>query len=59
MICFAGSEQNIQPIGIGLMLMSVFMYCLSIFWVKKVNANVQPMAQATGSILVSALEQFV
>ncbi|MCU4352520.1 DMT family transporter [Acinetobacter ursingii] len=55
LICFAGSEQNIQPIGIGLMLISVFMYCLSIFWVKKVNANVQPMAQATGSILVSAL----
>ena len=26
LICFAGSEQNIQPIGIGLMLISVFMY---------------------------------
>ncbi|MBJ9986377.1 EamA family transporter [Acinetobacter sp. S40] len=55
LICFGGSTQNIHPIGIALMLISVFMYCLSIFWVKKVNAEVEPMAQATGSILVSAL----
>ncbi|WP_130802132.1 DMT family transporter [Acinetobacter ihumii] len=55
LICFAGSAQNIHPVGIGLMLISVFTYCLSIFWVKKVNADIEPMAQATGSILVSAL----
>ena len=55
LICFGGSAQNIQPLGIMLMLISVFTYCLSIFLVKKVNADVEPMAQATGSILVSAL----
>ncbi len=31
------------------MLISVFVYSFSIFWVKKVNAKIQPMAQATGS----------
>lgn len=54
-ICIGGSEHHIQPIGIALMLLSVFIYCASIFLVKKVNAPLDPMAQATGSILVSAL----
>lgn len=53
-ICFGGEDQHINPIGIGLMLISVFIYALSIFWVKKVNANIEPMAQAAGSILVSS-----
>lgn len=52
-ISFTGSSQHIHPIGIGLMLLSVFSYAMSIFWVKKINADVAPMAQATGSILVS------
>lgn len=54
-ICFGGSDQHIQPLGILLMLISVFIYSASIFWVKKVNAPLEPMAQATGSILVSSL----
>ncbi|MEJ2897788.1 EamA family transporter [Acinetobacter sp. NS-4] len=54
-ICLGGSEHHVQPMGIGLMLISVFVYCASIFWVKKVNAPLKPMAQATGSILVSSL----
>lgn len=55
MICFSGKNQHVNPVGIGLMLLSVLSYAASIFWVKKVNASVQPMAQATGSILVSTL----
>lgn len=51
----SGASQHVNPIGIGLMLMSVFTYALSIYWVKKVNADVVPMAQATGSILVSTI----
>ncbi|SPL72238.1 DMT family transporter [Acinetobacter stercoris] len=55
-ICFNGSStQHVHPVGIALMMMSVFTYALSIFWVKKVNADVEPMAQATGSILVSTI----
>ncbi|WP_374667951.1 DMT family transporter [Acinetobacter sp.] len=54
-ICLGGSTQHIQPIGIGLMLLSVFIYCASIFWVKKINAPLEPMAQASGSIIVSTL----
>ncbi|WP_407305986.1 DMT family transporter [Acinetobacter sp.] len=54
-ICFGGENQHINPIGIGFMLISVFTYALSIFWVKKVNANVDPVAQATGSIFVSTV----
>ena len=56
LICFSqDTQQHINPIGIGLMLISVFNYALSIFWVKKIAAQVEPMAQATGSILVSTL----
>ncbi|WP_445116194.1 DMT family transporter [Acinetobacter sp. WZC-1] len=56
MICiYGGKSQHVHPIGIVLMLISVLIYSLSIFWVKKVNATVEPMAQATGSILVSTL----
>ena len=55
MICLSGSQKHVQPIGIVLMLISVFAYSLSIFLVKKINADVQPMAQATGSILVSTI----
>ena len=51
----SGASQHVSPIGIGLMLMSVFTYALSIYWVKKVNADVAPMAQATGSIFVSTI----
>ena len=54
-ICFGGENQHVNPIGIGLMLLSVFTYALSIFWVKKVNANIDPVAQATGSIFVSTV----
>ncbi|MFO1411444.1 MAG: EamA family transporter [Acinetobacter parvus] len=55
LICLSGSQKHVQPIGIVLMLISVFAYSLSIFLVKKINADVQPMAQATGSILVSTV----
>ena len=55
LICLSGSQRHVQPIGIVLMLISVFAYSLSIFLVKKINADVQPMAQATGSILVSTI----
>ena len=54
-ICFSGQSQHVQPMGILLMLVSVFIYCASIFWVKQVNAPLQPMSQATGSILMSCL----
>ncbi|MDA0624683.1 EamA family transporter, partial [Acinetobacter baumannii] len=54
-ICLNGSNQHVHPFGIVLMLVSVFVYSFSIFWVKKVNAKIQPMAQATGSILVSSI----
>ncbi|MFV5343354.1 EamA family transporter [Acinetobacter oleivorans] len=54
-ICLSGANQHVHPFGIVLMLISVFVYSFSIFWVKKVNTQIQPMAQATGSILVSSI----
>lgn len=54
-ICFGGGDQHIHPIGIVLMLISVFTYAFSIFWVKNVNASVNPVAQATGSIFISSI----
>ena len=55
LICLSDNQKHVQPLGIGLMIVSVFAYSLSIFLVKKINANIQAMAQATGSILVSTL----
>ncbi|MGA6136208.1 DMT family transporter [Acinetobacter dispersus] len=55
MICLSGSQKHVQPLGIVLMLISVFSYSLSIFLVKKINADLPVMAQATGSILVSTI----
>ncbi|MEB3766247.1 DMT family transporter [Acinetobacter sp. MD2] len=54
LICFS-QQQHLQIMGIVLMLMSVFNYAMSIFWVKKVNAELPPLVQASGSILVSTL----
>ena len=54
-ICFGSETQHVHPLGIVLMLFSVLTYTMSIFWVKKVNAQVEPVAQATGSILVSTI----
>lgn len=53
-ICLGGQGNQVQPVGIVLMLISVFVYCASIFWIKKVNAPLEPMSQATGSILISS-----
>ena len=54
-ICLGGNNQHVHPVGILLMLLSVFVYCASIFWIKKVNASLKSMSQATGSILVSCI----
>lgn len=54
-ICVAGETQHVQPLGIFMMLTGVLVYAISIFWVKHIRADVAPMAQATGSILFSAL----
>ena len=54
-ICLGGSDQHIQPIGIALALMSVLVYCASMFWVKQINAPIDPMAQAAGSISMSVV----
>lgn len=54
-ICVGGEQQHVHPMGIGLMLLSVLTYASSIFLVKKINATVEPIAQATGSIFVSTL----
>lgn len=55
LICFSHQQRHIQAMGIVLMLISVFNYAISIFWVKKIEAQLPPLVQATGSILVSTL----
>lgn len=53
---FADTSQNqINPIGILLILISIISYITSIFWVKKINAPLPVMSQATGSLMVSAV----
>jgi len=36
-------------------LVGVLVYCVSMFWVKKINAPIDPMAQAAGSIGLSVV----
>lgn len=51
-----GADQHVvHPTGIILMLISVFIYCASMFWIKTINAPLKPLSQATGSITVSTL----
>lgn len=53
---FADSaENNVNPWGVVLMIISMISYISSIFWVKQINAPLKPMSQATGSLIVSAL----
>lgn len=54
-ICLGGNNQHVHPTGILLMLISVFVYSASIYWIKKVNAPLESMSQATGSIIVSSV----
>lgn len=51
----AQGSMHFDVIGIVLMLMSVSTYCLSIYWVKAVKADIAPLAQAAGSLLCSTL----
>ena len=53
---FADSaDAKVNPIGIGLMFISIVSYISSIFWVKQINAPLNPMSQATGSLVISSL----
>lgn len=56
LICvMAQSTMHFNVLGVMLMLMSVTTYCISIYWVKSINAQVAPLAQAAGSVLCSTL----
>ena len=56
LICvMAQGAMHFSLIGIGLMLISVTVYCISIYWVKSIKADIPPLAQATGSVLCSTL----
>lgn len=53
---FADSaDSKVNPIGVGLMFISIVSYISSIFWVKQINAPLNPMSQATGSLVISSL----
>lgn len=54
-ICLGDADQHMQPIGIVIALVGVLVYCVSMFWVKKINAPIDPMAQAAGSIGLSVV----
>lgn len=48
------SQSAPNLLGVTLMFISVCCYLGSIFWVKKINAQLSPMAQATGALILSA-----
>lgn len=54
-ICLTGERTFVQPIGIVLILLAVECYVGSMFWVKHLQANLNPLAQTTGSLVISAI----
>lgn len=58
-ICLTGERSFVQPIGIILILLAVVCYVGSMFWVKYLKANLNPLAQTTGSLIISAVGMLV
>lgn len=54
-ICLNGDRAFIQPKGVVLILIALLCYVGSMFWVKSIQAKLQPMVQTTGSLIVSAI----
>lgn len=50
-----GEHARVNVTGISLMFFAILSYTVSIFWVKHINANIAPIAQASGSVLMSVL----
>lgn len=50
-----GDQTRISPTGLVLMFFAILAYTVSIFWVKHINARIVPLAQASGSIIMSML----
>lgn len=50
-----GDQTRISPTGLILMFFAILAYTVSIFWVKHINAKIVPLAQASGSIIMSML----
>jgi drug/metabolite transporter (DMT)-like permease len=60
MIIFShGSQGQAQSVGIVFILLGVSCYVASVFWVKYENANLHPLAQTTGSLVLSTLAMFL
>lgn len=54
-ICLSGERAFAHPMGIGLIFLAVLCYVGSMFWVKQVHANLHPLVQTTGSLIISAV----
>lgn len=50
-----GEALTLNLVGLGLMFGAILTYSISIFWVKHVNAQIPPIAQASGSIFISLI----
>lgn len=53
------SQEGTQVLGIILILLGVSCYVASVFWVKYENANLHPLAQTTGSLVLSSVAMFL
>lgn len=54
-ICLTGERAFIQPMGVVFIMLALTCYVGSMFWVKHIQAQLHPMVQTTGSLIVSAL----
>lgn len=50
-----GEALTLNLVGLGVMFGAILTYSISIFWVKHVNAQIPPIAQASGSIFISLI----
>lgn len=58
-ICLTGERSLVQPIGVGLIFLAVLCYVGSMFWVKQLQADLHPLVQTTGSLIISALGMLI
>lgn len=54
LICLTGEQQYVQAKGIILIGIALLCYVGSMFWVKAVGADIHPLVQTTGSLVISS-----
>lgn len=58
-ICLTGEQQYVQAKGLILIAIALLCYVGSMFWVKAIEADIHPLVQTTGSLVISAFGMII